>query len=48
MCILWLAIAIALVVGLIKTSVRLLKFIFTVCFIGAAWLFLSSLGLFLW
>lgn len=48
MSILWIAVAAALVIGLIKTSVKLLKFIFTVCLIGAALLFLSSLGVFPW
>lgn len=46
MSILWIAVAIALVIGLIKTSVKLLKFVFTVLLIGAALLLLSSLGLF--
>ena len=32
--ILWIAIAIALVIGLIKTTVKLLKFIFTVALIA--------------
>ena len=40
--ILWIAVAIALVIGLIKTSVKLLKFIFAVCLIAGALLFLSS------
>lgn len=40
--ILWLAVAIALVIGLIKTSIKLLKFIFGVALIAGALLFLSS------
>ena len=46
MSILWIAVAIALVIGLVKTSVKLLKFLFTVALIGAALLLLSSLGIF--
>ena len=37
---------IVMVIGLIKTSVKLLKFLFTVCLIAGALLFLRSLGLF--
>ena len=46
MSILWAAVAIVMVIGLIKTSVKLLKFLFTVCLIAGALLFLRSLGLF--
>lgn len=45
MSILWIAVAIALVIGLIKTSVKLLKFVFTVGLICAALFLLSSLGI---
>jgi hypothetical protein len=48
MSILWIAVAIALVIGLIKTSIRLLKFIFTVALIGAVLILLSSVGLLPW
>ena len=44
--IIWIAVAVALVIGLIKTSVKLLKFIFTVGVIAAALLVLKSLGVF--
>ena len=40
--IVWIAVAIALVIGIIKTSIKLLKFIFTVCLIIGALLFLTS------
>ena len=43
--ILWAAIAIALVIGIIKTTIKLLKFIFTVALIAVGLLFLVSLGL---
>lgn len=43
MSILWLAVAIAMVIGLIKTSVKLLKFVFTVGLIAGALLFVSTL-----
>lgn len=46
MSILWIAVAIALAIGLIKTSVKLLKFFFTVGVIAAVLLLLSSLGIF--
>jgi hypothetical protein len=48
MSILWIAVAVALVIGLIKTSIRLLKFIFTVALIGAVLILLSSVGLLPW
>ena len=41
---LWIAVAVALVIGLIKTSLKLLKFLFTVGLILAALMLLSSLG----
>jgi hypothetical protein len=44
----WLAVAIALAIGLIKTSIRLLKFLFTVALIGAVLILLSSVGLLPW
>ena len=44
--IIWIAVAIALVVALIKTSVKLLKFLFTVGLIAMALLLLRSLGVF--
>jgi hypothetical protein len=44
----WVAVAIALVIGLVKTSIRLLKFIFTVALIGAVLILLSSVGLLPW
>lgn len=43
MSILWLAIAIAMVIGLIKTSVKLLKFVFTVCLIAGLLMFVFTL-----
>ena len=46
MSILWIAVAIALVIGIIKTSIKLLKFLFTVGVIAAVLLLLSSLGVF--
>jgi hypothetical protein len=46
--IIWLAVAIALGIGLIKTSIKLLKFIFTVALIGAVLILLSSVGLLPW
>lgn len=45
MSILWIAVIIALVIGLIKTSFKLLKFLFTVALIAAALFLLSSLGI---
>lgn len=42
---LWIAVAIALVIGLIKTSVKILKFLFTVAAIGAVLMLLSSFGI---
>jgi hypothetical protein len=48
MSILWIAVAVALVIGLIKTSIKLLKFIFTVALIGAVLILLSSVGLLPW
>ncbi len=44
MSILWTAVIIALVICLIKTSLKLLKFLFTVGIIAGALLLLSSLG----
>ena len=46
MSILWIAVVIALAICLIKTSVKLLKFLFTVGVIAAGLLLLSSLGVF--
>lgn len=44
--IIWIAVAIALVIALIKTSVKLLKFLFTVGLIAMVLLLLRSLGVF--
>ena len=44
--ILWIAVGIALAIALIKTTVKLLKFLFTVGVIFAILMLLSSLGLF--
>ena len=44
--ILWTAVGIALVIGLIKVSGKILKFLFTVGIIAAVLFLLSSLGLF--
>lgn len=44
--IIWIAVAIALVIALIKTSVKLLKFLFTVGVIAMGLLLLRSLGVF--
>lgn len=46
MSILWIAVVIALVIGLIKTSIKLLKFLFVVGVIAGVLLLLSSLGVF--
>ena len=43
--ILWIAVAIALVIGLIKTTLKILKFVFTVALIGAVLLVLYSFGI---
>lgn len=44
MSILWIAVVIALLFGLIKASAKLLKFLFTVGVIAGVLLLLSSLG----
>ena len=46
MSILWIAVAIALVIALIKASAKILKFVFTVGVIAAVLLLLRSLGVF--
>lgn len=47
MSILWLILAIAFAVGVLKVTLTLLRLIFTVGFITTVVLFFSSLGLFL-
>ena len=44
--ILWIVLAVVLVIGLIKTSVKLLKLVFGLCLVvGAALFILSTLGI---
>lgn len=47
LCILWLILAAAFAVGVIKVAWKLLKFVFAAGFLATAVLFISSLGLFL-
>ena len=43
---LWLILAVVLVIGIIKTSVKLLKFLFSACLaVGAVLFILSMLGI---
>ncbi len=42
---LWIAVAVALVIGLVKTSLKLLKFLFTVGLILVGLVLLSGIGI---
>ena len=46
MSIIWIAVAIALVIGIIKASAKIIKFLLTVGVIAAVLFLLSSLGVF--